>query len=99
MICEHLADLEKEIMTQGIKETYRGQAWGENCREWVYFDCYLHIKSLRKRFRFPDFIIHHTNDDTRSGLEEGFVCTQCNDGIMGLHWKHRKKGDSYPVIS
>ena len=99
MICEHLAGLEKELKKLKIKETYRGQAWGENCREWVYFDCYLNTKKLRKRFRYPEYIRYHVNDDERSGLEEGFTCTLCNDGIMGLHWKERKKGDSRPVIT
>ena len=41
MVCEHLAALEKELIAAGVPITYRGQAWSDNCREWVYFDCCL----------------------------------------------------------
>ncbi|MBN2442755.1 MAG: hypothetical protein JXJ04_15470 [Spirochaetales bacterium] len=84
-MCEHLAGLEKELHELGIPEIYRGQVWTNNCREWVYFDCYLEFESLKKRFKFPEFIIHHLNNDAKSGLEEGFVCTLCHDAIMGIH--------------
>jgi hypothetical protein len=50
MLCEHLQPLEKEILEAGIKETFRGEAWTKNCREWVYFDCYLDRESIKKRF-------------------------------------------------
>ena len=96
-MCEHLSELENEIKQQGIPETYRGQAWGDNCREWVYFDCYLDIRSLRRRFHLPEFINHHRNNDPKSGTEEGFECTLCNDAIMGLNWKFRK-GDGKKII-
>ena len=88
-MCEHLLPLENEIRRRGGVETYRGQAWTENCREWVYFDCYLDIKKLRKRFNLPGFIRHHVNDDERSGAEEGFVCEKCKDAVMGLNRNFR----------
>ena len=84
-MCRHLAPLEKELHRLGIKETYRGQPWSENCREWVYFDCYLDIENLRIRLHIPDFVTHHRNDDQRSGTEEGFYCEKCKDGIMGYN--------------
>jgi len=89
-MCEHLLPLDNELKELGIKETYRGQAWTDNCREWVYYDCYLDIESLRKRFNFPDFIKHHINNDMKSGLEEGFDCSLCNDAIMGLNRNFKK---------
>jgi hypothetical protein len=88
-MCEHLVQLEKELKQLKIKETYRGQAWTKNCREWVYYDCYFDIEQLRKRFNFPGFIKHHFNNDNKSGLEEGFVCELCNDAIMGLNSKFK----------
>jgi hypothetical protein len=84
-MCEHLIALENELKAQNIKETYRGQPWSDNCREWVYFDCALDLERIRKRYNFPDFISTHVNNDSRSGLEAGFVCDQCHDAIMGHH--------------
>ena len=83
--CEHLRPLEKEIQATGIKETFRGQAWTDNCREWVYFDCYLDVEKIRERFQLPLFVETHVNEDPKSGYEEGLVCSQCKDGIMGYH--------------
>jgi hypothetical protein len=41
MTCEHLRPLEQAMIDAGMKETFRGQAWSNNCREWVYFDCFI----------------------------------------------------------
>ncbi len=84
-MCEHLAVLDAELKQRGIRETFRGQAWSDNCREWVYYDCFLDTDAIRARLNLPECISVHTNDDMRSGLEAGFVCNQCNDAIMGAH--------------
>ncbi len=84
MVCEHLAPLENELIKTNVKETYRGQVWTKNCREWVYFDCVLDTASLAARFSFPPCVKVHENLDQKSGLERGFVCEECHDGIMGL---------------
>lgn len=84
-MCEHLLPLENELKSLHIKETFRGEAWSDNCRDWVYFDCYLNCKSIISRLKLPEFITHTTNDDPRSGLEEGLVCNNCKDAIMGYH--------------
>ncbi|SDP96250.1 hypothetical protein SAMN05428975_4192 [Mucilaginibacter sp. OK268] len=90
-MCEHLIELERFIKANGIQETFRGKAWSDSCREWVYFDCLLDLTSLRNRFQFPAFILTHINDDNKSGMEAGFVCDLCKDAIMGLH-PHFAKG-------
>ena len=82
-MCEHLQNLDNDLKSLGIKETFRGQAWSDNCREWVYYDCVLNIDKLRVRYNFPQFVSIHINDDQRSGTEAGFVCDQCHDAIMG----------------
>lgn len=82
-MCEHLQPLDNTLKQSGVKETFRGQAWSDNCREWVYYDCVLDLSSLRKEYNFPEFIVDHVNSDPRSGQEKGFVCTQCNDAVMG----------------
>ena len=84
-MCEHLEPLDNELKEKGIKETFRGQPWSANCREWVYYDCLLVVESLRKRFALPAFVVVHSNDDPRSGLEAGIVCDLCKDAVVGAH--------------
>jgi hypothetical protein len=84
-MCEHLKPLENYLVELGISETFRGQAWSKDCREWVYFDCILKTDSLKYKFKLPPFIIIHENLDNKSGMEQGLVCTECKDAIMGLH--------------
>lgn len=83
MVCSHLSLLEQELIRSGTAETFRGQAWSDNCREWVYFDTVLDIDAIRERWAFGPEVVIHENLDLKSGLERGFVCTQCHDGIMG----------------
>lgn len=83
MLCPHLVELEKDLMNAMVPVTFRGQAWGGNCREWVYFDCVLDVKKLREIYLLPDFVLHHKNIDQRSGTEEGLQCDRCKDGVMG----------------
>jgi hypothetical protein len=85
MICDHLRPLEDELKKAGVKETYRGQAWSRNCREWVYFDCYLDTAAIQKRLALPAVIESHVNDDPRSGQERGLVCNEHHDAIIGLY--------------
>ena len=85
MTCEHLIALERALIGAGMKETSRGQAWSQNCREWVYFDCFLPLKPLRQKFQLADCVEDHEHRGTHDGQESGFVCTVHNDGIMGHH--------------
>jgi hypothetical protein len=85
MVCEHLRQLDEAIHAVGIAETFRGQAWSSNCREWVYFDCYLDVEAIRRLFELPAFVVDHVNDDPKSGRESGLVCKECDDAVIGLH--------------
>jgi hypothetical protein len=85
LACEHLQALEADLLLAGIQETFRGKAWSANCREWVHFNCVLDIEKLRLKYSLPDFVINHHNDDPRSGLEVGLVCTVCKDAVIGIH--------------
>ncbi|HJW29718.1 MAG TPA: hypothetical protein VJ508_10830 [Saprospiraceae bacterium] len=84
-MCEHLIGLDEELKRKGIKELFRGQAWSDNSRQWVYYDCLLDLEAIRQRFHFPNFILNHVNDDPKSGTEAGFVCMHCHDAVMGFH--------------
>lgn len=96
MVCEHLSELEQEISKAGIEETYRGQPWSKNCREWVYFRCVLNKTMLLERFRLPSFVRDHEHRGTHDGQESGFVCSLCNDAIMGLVSKDGVNQVEYP---
>jgi len=85
MVCEHLRALEQELLERGVKETYRGQTWTRNCREWIYFDCYLDLSALRARFQFAPCVRDHEHRGTHDGQEAGLVCHQCWDAIIGVH--------------
>lgn len=88
MTCSHLILLEKELLSFEIKETFRGKAWSKNCNEWVYFDCYLDLQSIRQRINFSTCVIDHHHLGAHDGQESGFVCTLCNDAIMGNHQQY-----------
>lgn len=82
-MCEHLIELERYLVAQGIKLHSRGTPWSRNCREWATFACCLDIPSLRKRFSFEPCVEDHENLDPRSGTERGLVCAEHHDGIIG----------------
>lgn len=84
MVCEHLSAIESALLDRGIAITFRGQAWSENCREWVYFDGYLDTRRIRERFELPGVVRDHTHRGTHDGQEHGLVCELCHDGLMGL---------------
>lgn len=87
-MCEHLQTVENYLKDKGIQETFRGQAWSDNSREWVYFDCILKTEALKTKFDLPCFVVTHENTDIKSGTELGLVCNLCKDGIMGVHPKN-----------
>lgn len=71
------------MLAQGIRETFRGQAWSSKCREWVYFDCYIDLDAAVRKFALADCVRQHVHRGTHDGQERGFVCAQCDDAIMG----------------
>ena len=84
VVCKHLQQREQELIEQEITETFRGQAWSKNCREWVYFDCYLNLASIRQRITLDDCVVDHIHLGTHDGQESGFVCQVCHAAIMGM---------------
>ncbi len=96
MLCMHLRKLEAAILAAGIEETFRGQPWSKNCREWVYFDCVLDLNEARAQFDLPESVVPHINDDQKSGREMGLWCQECHDGIIGRHELDRSKKTKFP---
>ena len=85
MTCEHLRDLENAMIAAGLKETFRGQAWSKNCREWVYFDCFIDAAAVRQKFTLAPCVNDHAHRGTHDGQERGFVCSACWDAVMGVY--------------
>jgi hypothetical protein len=85
MVCEHLSALEQQMLSAGLRVTFRGQAWSRNCREWVYFDCLLDRAAIRERIEFASCVKDHEHLGTHDGQEAGFVCEECHDAVMGVH--------------
>jgi hypothetical protein len=75
--------LEQAILAAGIKELSRGQAWSINCREWVYFDCFVDTAAVRGAFLLAECVREHEHRGTHDGQERGFVCSRCHDAVMG----------------
>jgi hypothetical protein len=84
-MCFHLELLEVELLGLRVKKTYEGQGWSNNCNVWKYYDCFIDAEKVKQRLNLPAFVVVHSNDDPRSGLEYGLVCKECNDAIMGVH--------------
>jgi hypothetical protein len=82
-MCEHLIELERELLARGVTLVSRGAPWSRNCREWAYFACCLDIPALRKRLNFAPCIEDHENADPRSGTERGLCCSEHHDAIVG----------------
>jgi hypothetical protein len=85
MTCEHLKPLEQAILARGIAETSRGQAWSRNCREWVYFACFIDTDAVRRSLALPACVTEHAHRGTHDGEERGLVCSQCHDAVMGRY--------------
>ncbi len=85
MTCEHLRPMEQAMLSAGMREPFRGQAWSNNCREWVYFDCFIDTASVRQKFKLAACVNDHAHRGTHDGQERGFVCSACWDAIMGVY--------------
>ncbi len=78
------------MLAAGVGVTSRGQAWSDNCRQWVYFDCFMDLEAVRDRIALAPCVRDHEHLGTHDGSEAGFFCEQCKDGIMGVHPEGRK---------
>ena len=96
MICEHLKAIEAAIAARRIQETFRGRPWSLRCREWVYFDCFICLASVRKLFDLADCVVDHAHRGTHDGEERGLFCETCEDGIMG-YYEPRPGKETFPA--
>ena len=95
MVCEHLSALEQALVAGGVAVTFRGQAWSNNCREWVYVDCFLDLPAIRRDFALAPCVQDHAHRGTHDGAERGLVCAQCHDAIVGSY-EARAGGRVFP---
>ncbi len=96
MLCEHLTELEQALIAAKIPVTFRGQPWTSNCREWVYFACWLDRPAIRARFAIADCVNDHDHRGTHDGQEAELVCSICHHAIMGVHSAHRENLPTFP---
>jgi hypothetical protein len=96
MTCEHLRDLEQALIAKGYAETFRGKAWSDNVREWVYFRVCLNMPAVRERFNLDPCVVDHVYLGTHDGQEAGFECKEHRDGIMGMHPEHCRGVPVFP---
>ena len=96
MLCDHLAELEQALIDAKIPITFRGKPWTSNCREWVYFACWLDRPAIRERFPIADCVTDHDHLGTHDGQEAGLVCSTCSDAIMGVHSTYRSGVPAFP---
>jgi hypothetical protein len=96
MVCEHLAEIERALLAAKVSETFRGQPWTSNCREWVYFACWLDRPAIRGRYKLAECVIDHDHRGTHDGQEAGLVCSTCHDAIMGAHADFRSGLPAFP---
>jgi hypothetical protein len=60
MVCQHLEELDEELSRRGIDLIYRDwQPWGQNCRNWTRYTCYLELSALRARLKLADCVVDH----------------------------------------
>ena len=87
-VCEHLQAVKDYLLANGGTVYSVGSPWSRNCRRWMYFaNIVIDADALRKRFALPDFIVTHTHLGTHDGHEQGLVCEQHHDALMGPHPK------------
>jgi len=96
MTCEHLVELEQALISGGYSETFRGKAWSDNVREWVYFRVCFDMPAVRERFHFDKCVVDHEYLGTHDGQEAGFECKVHQDGIMGVHPENSRGVPNFP---
>jgi hypothetical protein len=84
-MCPCLKPLDDLLKKRGHKESFRGQAWSQKCREWAYYPVVFDKASVRMLLSIPTTVVDHDHRGTHDGSESGFVCTLHDDAVMGDH--------------
>lgn len=84
-ICEHLKPLEDYLRSKGGRVTSIGPAWSQKSRIWVFFDAVLDVEALKAAVGLAPCVTVHMHRGTQDGAEQGFVCGEHDDGVMGRH--------------
>jgi len=85
-VCEHLQPAKRAIQEAGGKITYVGTPWSRNCRRWMYFSgVVIDGELLRARLGLSPVVAVHAHRGTHDGHEQGLVCNEHHDAVMGPH--------------
>ena len=85
-ICEHLAPVEAYLRSMGAEVYSVCTPWSKNCRRWVYFEnVVIDGAGLIERLKLPACVTVHSHRGTHDGAEQGLVCGEHHDAVMGAH--------------
>jgi hypothetical protein len=85
-ICEHLAPVEAYLRSQGAAVYSVCTPWSKNCRRWVYFEnVVIDGAALIERLKLAACVSVHSHRGTHDGAEQGLVCDEHHDAVMGAH--------------
>jgi hypothetical protein len=85
-ICDHLAPAEAYLRAQGAQVYSVCTPWSKKCRRWVYFDnVVIDGSSLIDRLNLPACVTAHSHRGTHDGSEQGLVCDEHHDAVLGAH--------------
>lgn len=84
-ICSHLKPLEDYVRAKGARVVSVGSAWSRKSHVWVYFDVVLDVDALKDAVPLAGCVTIHSHRGTHDGAEQGFVCGEHDDGVMGRH--------------
>ena len=82
-ICEHLEPVRRYLLEQGAWITYAGTPWSRNCRTWFYVDRIIDPAALIAELNLPPCVTAHVHRGTHDGSEQGLVCSEHHDGVIG----------------
>jgi hypothetical protein len=85
-ICEHLAPAEAYLRSKSAEVYSVCTPWSKNCRRWVYFNnVVIDGPALIRRLNLPACVAVHSHRGTHDGAEQGVVCNEHHDAVMGAH--------------
>ena len=88
-VCAHLAEIKALADANGARISSAGMLWSKNCRYWIHYDAYFDKRAIRKELKLAPCVQDHEHLGTHDGRESGFYCTECHDGVIGVHPKDR----------
>ncbi len=90
---EYISRIDYLCQSNRSPEKYRGKDIYDSTKkgEWVYYDCYFDEKTIREKFKLPEYIKYYEYDGRASCQESGFIDERTNDAVLGNHPEYAKR--------